>query len=207
MNYTTLTQQISDYCNRNDDLFKRQVPDFIEQAVNRIYTEAKNIGFEDTLEGQIDVNTNIIKKPPNWRITISLELYTGDQTFSRFLLPRTYEFCKTYWPNQTLLEVPEFYADYNNYEDYFVAPTPDRDYLYRLIYSGLPLFNEANGENFLTQRYSGLLFYACMVEAMFFIKDDVRIKDFQQLYQQNLAVVNGDSSERYTDRTLQRDKE
>jgi len=207
MNYSTLTEQISDYCNRNDDLFKRQVPDFIEQAVNRIYTEAKNIGFEVIEEKDLGVNINLIEKAPNWRVTISLEIYTPDQTFSKFLLPRSYEFCKSYWPNQTLVDEPSFYADYNNYSDYFIAPTPNRDYKYRLIYSGLPLFNESNQQNFLTQRYPALLFYACMVEAMFFVKDDVRIKDFQQLYQQNLAVINTDSSERYTDRTLQRDKE
>ncbi|MCP4264858.1 MAG: hypothetical protein GY777_04660 [Candidatus Brocadiaceae bacterium] len=207
MNYTTLTEQIKSYANRTDALFNAQIPNFIEQGINRIYSEAKNIGFEVTKIGDIAMSNTTIDKPANWRETISLEIYTEDQTFSKFLFNRSYEFCKSYWPNQTLTAEPSFYADYKDYEKFFFSPTADKAYKYRLIYLGIPLFNVQNGENFLTRRYPRLLFYACMLEAMPFLKDDERLGQFEQLYASSLDDINKDSTARYVDRISDRGKE
>ena len=207
MNYTTLTEQIKAYANRADAAFNAQIPNFIEQGINRIYSEAKNIGFEVIITGDVPENATSIDKPANWRETISFEIYSENQTFSKFLLPRSYEFCKSYWPNQTLTSEPSFYADYNDYNSFFISPTADKDYKYRLIYLGVPLFNEENSENFLTRRYSRLLFYACMLEAMPFLKDDERLGQFEQLYSSSLADINQDTTERYVDRTSDRGME
>ncbi len=54
MNYTTLTEQIKSYANRTDALFNAQIPNFIEQGINRIYSEAKNIGFEIIIKMNIN---------------------------------------------------------------------------------------------------------------------------------------------------------
>ena len=207
MNYTTLTEQIKAYANRKEDLFNAQIPNFIEQGINRIYSEAKNIGFEIIINGDIVLNNNTINKPANWRETINFEIYSEDQTFSKFLLPRSYEFCKSYWPNQILTSEPIFYADYNDYNNFFISPTTDKAYKYRLIYLGVPLFNGENSENFLTRRYPRLLFYACMLEAMPFLKDDERLGQFEQLYASSLDNINKDSTARYVDRISDRGKE
>lgn len=207
MNYTTLVDQINSYANRNDAAFNAQIPNFIEQGINRIYSEAKNIGFEIIITGDLALNNTTINKPANWRETISLEIYSEDQTFSKFLLPRSYEFCKTYWPNQTLTAEPSFYADFNDYNNFFLSPTVDRAYKYRLIYLGVPLFNAANSENFLTRRYPRLLFYACMLESMPFLKDDERLGQFEQLYSSSLANIIQDTNKHYIDRTTNRGTE
>ena len=207
MNYTTLTEQIKSYANRKDAAFNAQITNFIEQGINRIYSEAKNIGFEIIITGDVLENTTSIDKPANWRQTLSFELYIEDQTFSKFLLPRSYEFCKSYWPNQILTSEPIFYADYNDYNNFFISPTADKTYKYRLIYLGIPLFNTENSENFLTRRYPRLLFYACMLEALSFLKDDERIGPFEALYRNSLDNINEDTTQRYTDRTSDRDKE
>lgn len=207
MNYDTLTDQIKHYAARYDEYFTSQVPNFIEQGINRIYSEAKNIGFEIIITGDIATNATTLNKPANWRETVSLEIFKSDQSFSKFLLPRSYEFCKTYWPNQTLTEVPEFYADYNNYNNFFISPTANEPYQYRLIYLGVPLFNAANGDNFLTQRYPRLLFYACMLEAIPFLQNDSRLPQFEQLYASCLSDINQDTTDNYIDRTTKREAE
>lgn len=207
MNYTTLIAQIKSYANRSDAFFTEQIPNFIEQGLNRLYSEAKNIGFEVTVTGNLALNNTTIEKPANWRETISLELYTEDQTFSKFLFQRSYEFCKSYWPNQTLTSEPSFYANYNDYEQFFLCPTVDKAYKYRLIYLGIPLFNTENNENFLTKRYPRLLFYACMLEAIPFLKDDERLGQFEQLYASSLNDINQESASRYVDRTTDRSKD
>jgi hypothetical protein len=207
MDYTTLKNQIQSYANRDDPAFIEQIPNFIQQGINRLYSEAKNIGWEVEFVGDIARNETTVQKPAEWLETISFELYNTDQTFSKFLLPRSYEFCKSYWPNQTLTSEPQFYSYLNAYNNFFISPTPDKAYKYRLIYLGTPVFNEGKATNFLTQRYPRLLFYACMLEAMPFLKDDERLGSFEQLYASSLSDINKDSANRYVDRTSERDKD
>lgn len=206
MNYNTLRTQIEAYTNRRDEIFSSQIPNFIEQGINRIYSEAKNIGFEIIINGDIPANAASINKPANWRETISFRIYTEDQKFSKFLFNRSYEFCKSYWPDQSITGEPQFYADYHAYEKIFISPTTDKDYKYSMIYLGVPLFNSENSENFLTRRYPRLLFYACLLETLSFLKDDERLSYIENLYQNSLDNINKDSSARYTDRTAQRNK-
>ncbi len=207
MDYNTLTKQIQSYANRDDAAFIEQIPNFIEQGINRLYSEAKNIGWEVVITGDVVLNATTVPKPAGWLETISLELYSADQTFSKFLFPRSYEFCKSYWPNQTLTSEPQFYSYLDAYKDFFISPTADKAYKYRLIYLGTPIFNGGNATNFLTQRYPRLLFYACMLEAMPFLKDDERLGSFEQLYASSLSDINKDSANRYVDRTSERDKD
>lgn len=207
MDYNTLKNQIQSYANRDDKAFIEQIPNFIEQGINRLYSEAKNIGWEVVITGDVALNATTVPKPAGWLETISLELYSADQTFSKFLFPRSYEFCKSYWPNQTLTSEPQFYSYLDAYKDFFISPTADKAYKYRLIYLGIPIFNEYNTTNFLTLRYPRLLFYACMLEAMPFLKDDERLGSFEQLYASSLSDINKDSANRYVDRTSERDKD
>ena len=207
MDYNTLTKQIQSYANRDDAPFIEQIPNFIQQGINRLYSEAKNIGWEVVQEKDIASEQTTVAKPAGWLETISFELYSPNQTFSKFLLPRSYEFCKSYWPNQTLTSEPQFYSYLDAYDKFFISPTADKNYNYRLIYLGTPVFNSDKATNFLTQRYPRLLFYACMLEAMPFLKDDERLGSFEQLYASSLSDINKDSANRYVDRTSERDKD
>lgn len=216
MTYTSLITQIQQYANRTDPFFVSVIPDLIQQAIGRIYSEAKNIGFERVVQNNafFTANQAFIAKPADWKETISLQ-YTipGATPSTSFLLPRTYEFCINYWPNTTATAAPIFYANYGNditrggSDSFFIAPTPDQNYAGQIIYLGLPLFNQANPTNFLTLRYPNLLLYACMMEAIPLLKDDERVPVFESLYNRALQNINRDTSERYIDRTAKRDKD
>ena len=205
MNYTSLHDQIASYANRTDSFFTNQIANFIQQGIQRIYSEAKNIGFEQVLIGKLVPSQATMAKPANWRETISFELLDGDN--STFLWNRSSDFCRAYWPDDTQVAKPEFYSDFANYNLFRLAPVPDLEYDFRIIYLGLPLFNTDNPMNFLTERYSRLLFYACMLEAMPFLKDDERLVQFENLYASALSDINSDTTERYSDRTSKRDKD
>jgi hypothetical protein len=217
MNYASLTLQIQQYANRTDAFFVSVIPDFITQAINTIYCEAKSIGFETVLtsaNGLIVINQNLIAKPQGWKETISFQ-YTIPAAppappFSSFLLPRTYEFCINYWPNTTATGLPKFYANYGNSpgnDNFFIAPTPNATYPAQLIYLGLPTFDAMNTTNFLTLRYPSLLLYRCVLEAVIFLKDDERIAKFEDLYNKQLQDILKETTDRYTDRTSKRDKD
>jgi len=212
MDYNSLVAQIKAYANRNDDLFNAQIPNFINQGINRIYNEAKNIGFQQATNGlNINAGNNFVDKPLNWKETISFQITKG--TTSTFLLPRSYEFCINYWPVSATQAFPMFYADYSLPQqnvgngEFFIAPTSDGIYPYVITYLGLPLFNAMNPTNFLTDRFPNLLLYSCMTEAAPFLKDDERVPVFESYYNRALQNINRETTERYTDRTSKRDKD
>lgn len=219
MDYNSLIAEISAYVNRTDVAFTSQIPNFISQAVSRIYSQAKNIGFERvvTSNALLVANQPLINKPLDWIETVSIQ-YTipGAAPQTVFLGARTYEFCLTYWSNPTAVAAPKFYANYGNqtgnignvglsFDQFYIAPTPDVNYAGSIIYKGLPIFNIQYPTNFLTERYPTLLLDACLVEASPFLKNDERIPVWESRYRQSLQAVITDSEKRYIDRTSKRD--
>jgi hypothetical protein len=203
MDYTSLTEQIKQYSKRTDEFFISQIPNFINQAINRIYSEAKNIGFEKVVTAQLTQNQFLLDKPADWKETVSLTVSPGSLSVLQL---RTLEFCQAYWPNPTTERAtPLFYADYNNYSSFYLAPTPDQNYFFTLIYLALPLFNAQNTTNFLTLRYPSLLLYASMLETIPFLKGDERVPVFESLYNRALQSINKDAEKLYTDRVTKKD--
>jgi hypothetical protein len=209
MDYNSLTDQIKQYSKRTDEFFISQIPNFINQAINRIYSEAKNIGFEtvafpSTSAEQIQANNFLFPKPTNWKETVSftITLLPNNRTILQL---RTLEFCQSYWQNPNATGQPVFYADFNNYNSFYLAPTPDQNYNFQLIYLALPLFNAENPTNFLTTRYPSLLLYASMLETIPFLKGDERVPVFESLYNRALQGINKDAEKLYTDRVAKRD--
>jgi hypothetical protein len=203
MNYDSLTEQIKQYSKRTDDFFISQIPNFINQAINRIYSEAKNIGFEKVVTNRLTQNQFLLDKPADWKETVSLTINPGSLSVLQL---RTLEFCQAYWPNPDVNRAtPLFYADFNNYNSFYLAPTPDQNYDFTLIYLALPLFDESNAENFLTRRYPSLLLYASMLETIPFLKGDERVPVFESLYNRALQSINKDAEKLYTDRVAKRD--
>lgn len=203
MDYNSLTEQIKQYSKRTDEFFISQIPNFINQAINRIYSEAKNIGFEKVVTDRLTQNQVLLGKPADWKETVSLTISPGSLSVLQL---RTLEFCQAYWPNpSTERSIPLFYADYNNYNSFYLAPTPDQNYFFTLIYLALPLFNAENPTNFLTLRYPSLLLYASMLETIPFLKGDERVPVFESLYNRALQSINKDAEKLYTDRVAKRD--
>jgi hypothetical protein len=203
MDYNSLTEQIKQYSKRTDEFFISQIPNFINQAINRIYSEAKNIGFEKVVTERLIRNQFFLDKPADWKETVSLTISPGSLSVLQL---RTLEFCQAYWPNPSENRAtPLFYADYNNYSSFYLAPTPDQNYFFTLIYLALPLFNAENPTNFLTVRYPSLLLYASMLETIPFLKGDERVPVFESLYNRALQSINKDAEKLYTDRVAKRD--
>lgn len=218
MTYESLVIQIQTYANRKDAYFVDSIPYFIELAQERINREAKDIGFQKTVNGVCNLGVPTIGKPADWNQTVSLSYGVNDTALSP-LFSRTYEFCRTYWAMTNQTAAPMFYADNANnqdvltyaqspYNSIFLAPTPDRAYAYKLIYLQRPdVLSGANQTNWLTERAPDLIFYACMVESTPFLKDDERVPVWEAMYNRALQSSNLQTKQRYIDRTSQRDKD
>lgn len=221
MNYTTLASQIIAYANRGGSIeFAAAIPYFIEMGQQKIWKELNTTGFQKTTQlKKFKVNNAIIEKPADWQETISI-IYGAEDNFfinNVVLFPRSYEFCINYWPNINLSDAanpPLFYSDYQlgeenvkPYKNYLIVPTPDKQYNYQITYIGRPnLITNGNIENILTEYYPDLLFYACFLEALIYLKDDQRMPVYTKLYQESLTAANNLTKDRYTDRSSKRDE-
>jgi hypothetical protein len=216
MTYTSLTESIIANIQRNDEAFRKQVPDFIERAITKIYTEIDNLGIEKVKREnanpyQLTNGNPIIRKPTDWKKTLSLSYVNNDRGLTP-LFPCSYEFAITYWPNAVLTGTPLFYTDYNGFDyqeanlQFYITPTPNINANLVHVYIGVPLFNENNQENAITRRYPDVLFYGSMLQAMTYVKDDNRIATFDKMYTSALGRTNVERKDSFVDRTVKREE-
>ena len=188
LTYNSLVTDLEAYLQRTDALVQAQIPRFIMLAQNRIPREMKLLGFREEVTGAFNGNTlttGIMQKPADWRKTIAFYVGTGTNNVTHTpVLERTYEYIRTVYPDPTSTGTPRFYgdADYNNW---FVAPTPSSALPYKIAYySALTMLDSTTQTNWLTINAPDLLLYACLLEAVPFLKTDERIPVWQAMYTQ-----------------------
>lgn len=121
-----------------------------------------------------------------------------------FLLPRSYEYMRGYWPDDTLTGAPRFYSDYD-YNHWLFLPTPPAAYPYQVLYWELPpLLDDTNTTNWLTTYAPNLLLYASLIEMAPFLKEDERLTMWQQMYDRALLALSGEDMRQIADRTQMR---
>ena len=75
MDYTSLISDMKTYMLRTDPPYVTKIPDLIQQGIIRVYNNAKDLGFEITLNvDNVQANQSIINKPGNWRETVSIHM-------------------------------------------------------------------------------------------------------------------------------------
>lgn len=198
MTYDSLLTDIQTYAERNDAVFINQIPRFVMLAENKIAREVRNLGFIKYVTGNFPVSNPTFTKPARWRQTVSFN-YTDSNSKRVSLYPRSYDFCRTYWPNAALTDAPGYYADYD-YEHYFIVPTPNLGYAFEISYHERPQpLDATNQESWTTQYAPQLLFYECMMEASTFLKNPDKIQLWKGLYDIEVKGLAGEESERAGD--------
>jgi len=208
--FTTLKEDIRRYLERgftlaSDQLVYEQIPRLINLAERRIARELKVEGLINVLTGTLSPGLAVYPKPDRWRSTVSFNFGTGDQNSEyNQLFPRSYEYVRSYWPNRDQTDVPLFYAEYD-YSNWIVAPTPDQAYPFEvLVYQLLPLLDDTNQTNWLTDYAPQVLLYASLLEATPFLKNDERIPVWQQMYDRSAQALNGEDLSKILDRSARR---
>ena len=208
--FTTLQQDIRRYLERgftlaSDQIVYEQIPRLINLAERRIARELKVQGLINVITSTMVPGLAVYPKPDRWRTTVSFNFGTGDQGNEyNQLFSRSYEYIRSYWPDRTQTEAPQFYADYD-YNNWIVAPTPDAAYPFEvLVYQLLPLLDDASQTNWLTEYAPQVLLYASLLEATPFLKNDERIPIWQQMYDRSAQALNGEDLSKILDRSARR---
>lgn len=195
MTYNLLKQDIQGYAERSDSPFIEQIPRFIMMAENRIASEVRGLGYLRFVNSAMNVGNNTIEKPARWRETGSFSIVTSNDEVV-FLTQRGYTFCRSYWPNPALTDVPKHYGDYA-YEHFIIVPTPADNYSFELGYFERPVpLDDTNQTNWTTQYAPQLLLYASLLEAQPYLKLTQRIAEFQALYDRAAAAVDMEAQRR-----------
>ena len=205
--FTTLQQDIRRYLERgftlaSDAIVYEQIPRLINLAERRIARELKIEGLINVVTSTMQVGLAVYPKPDRWRTTVSFNYGIGNQYTQLF--PRSYEYVRSYWPNRDETGQPLFYADYD-YNNWIVSPTPDQAYPFEvLVYQLLPLLDDSNQTNWLTEYAPQVLLYASLLEATPFLKNDERIQVWQSMYDRSAQALNGEDLSKILDRSARR---
>ena len=192
LTYDSLLTDIQTYAERTDQPFVNQISRFVMLAENRLASEVRGLGSQKYVTGFL--NNSTFAKPERWRETISFNITTSEGR--KFLMPRSYDYCRAFWPDVAQTGVPRYYADYE-YEHFLVVPTPAQAYSFELAYYERPEpLSASNQTNWFTQYAPQMLLYATLLEAQPFLKRPERIAEFQSLYDRALQGLAQETSRR-----------
>lgn len=225
MTFNSLITDLRAYLERGDGTTDptvyNQLPRLINLAERAITRKLKVIGMEIPVLAQLTPNQFTYGKPNGWRRTVSMNfgastLVPQNQVYwfppgtnltnntRTPIFPRSYEYCRTYWPDQTQVTQPKFYADYD-YQHWLIAPTPNANYPWEIVYYGLPqLLDASNQTNFWANFCPEVLLYRSLLECAPFLKDDARIQTWRAMYEEAAGGVNQEDLERVADRAAVR---
>lgn len=200
MTYSSLLDDVRKYIERgftpvSDPLVYEQLPRMVTLAERRITRDLKVQGFVRAVNATISAGLAVYRKPDRWRDTVSMTI-GGVPVF-----PRSYEYLRSYWPQESETGTPEFYADYD-FNHWLITPTPATDTTAQILYYEQPaLLGDENQTNWFTEYAPDALLYGVLVEAAMFLKNDARVQSLQPVYAQALQSINNEDLKRITDRT------
>jgi len=203
MTFASLQVDLRRYLERgftlaDDPYVYEQLPRLINMAERRIARDLKIQGFIVAVTTPLSVGVSTYAKPNRWRETISMTTKDGNTVTPVYT--RSYEYCRSYWPDDTQTGQPQFYADYD-YTHWLLVPTPNDTYDLEVLYYELPvLLDDAQQTNWLTDYAPNLLLFASLLEATPFLKNDDRITTWQNFYQSAANALNTEDLKKILDR-------
>lgn len=213
MTFSSLLADLKKYLERGGALDTEvfdQLPTLINLAERNIARGLKVLGTQNIVISAQIAGTSVYAKPDRWRDTVSMDIGLGVGLLGnnrKFLYPRSYEYCRSYWPNSDERAEPEFYCDYG-FSAWLVVPTPVQAYNWEITYYQQPPYLDAvNQTNWLSEYAPDALLYRSLLECEPFLKNDERIKVWETLFGQSMALLDGEDLQRIVDRSAVRDKD
>ena len=204
MTYKNLIQTLRQYVERGggqDETVDYQMPYIVNRAERSLADKLKIQGYRHVLVSRVQTAKAVIAKPEGWRNTVSINIGTGPSKNRRTTLrARSYEYIRSLYPDDTRVDTPVFYTDYDQ-DHWLVGPTPDDNYPFEALVYRLPdLLGEENQQNYLTQFTPNMLLYECLKALEPFIKNDGRMMLWKTLADDEFNNVNMQDMAKVSDR-------
>lgn len=197
LTYDNLVSTIKQYLERSDASVVERIPTFITLAEFEIAQQIKTLGQIQVVQANMNIGNPIIQKPARWRKTVSMTVNNGTQKSPVFL--RKFEYLQSY-NNEGSTGLPIYYGDYD-YDHWLVAPTPDDDYQFEVLYyERLEPLSTENQTNWITNNAPNAMLFGTLLQAVIYLKDDQR-QIFQQKYDMAMAALKAEDITRVGDRS------
>ncbi len=208
MTFNSLQTDLRDYLERGtsvDPTVFEQLPRLINLAERQLANSIKLLGFVRVATDTLTVGQSVVPKPDRWRDTISINIGVGVDQRRTQVFPRSYEYCRTFWPDEELTEQPKFYADYD-YFNWLIAPSASEAYPIEVNFWELPaLLDNTNQTNWTTDFAPNALLHGSLLQATPFLKNDERIPVWQAIYDRDVAILEAQDVKRIVDRNVTRE--
>lgn len=203
LTYDTLVSDVKSYTERpNDDKLADQLPRLIMLAENRIATALRILGVRKVGQGTFNAGDPVLVKPALWRVSESFRYQTAAGDWQDLYL-RTYEYCRQFWPNPSVkTDDLRYYADYD-FDHFFIVGTPLTALTFELTYVARlePLSSSAQA-NWYTSNAPQLLLAATLLETEIWLKNQTRVAQRQQAYEEALGSFKSQDAQRVFDRNV-----
>jgi len=196
LTYTTLISRIKDAAENDGQEFDNAVPDFIDRAELRLTREIDSLGLTNFATSNFVQGDPFIQKPvvPTRSLIVRNVNFTTSTGLRTQLLLRSKDYLNDYWRNRTSVGQPRYYANWGA-EKLLIAPAPVSAYEVEMSYVAQPaaLASATNEENYYTQYCANALFYASMVEALYWMKNPAAAQYWDQQYQREAVFLNNEA--------------
>ena len=175
MNYTELTQAITDYTENTETSFVGNIPTFIRQAEEKILRQVLIPELRKASTGATVASSQYLARPSDMIAVYSIALQDGSGNWE-YLLNKNVTFIKEAYPSEPTAK-PKYYAQFvggtSTTPGFFIlGPTPDAVYNVQINYYYDPPSIVNAGTTWLGDNAETALLYGCLLEAYSYMKGD-----------------------------------
>lgn len=186
---TNLWQLIQNYTESTETSFVTNIPTFVIQAEERIYTSVQLPAARKNVIGAATASNKYLSLPDDWLSTFSIAVINPVTSAQTYLINKDVSFIRASYPDPGALGTPQHYALFDN-NTYILGPTPDLSYNFELHYFGYPASITVAGSSWIGTNFETVLLYGCLREAYLYLKGEQDITTYyEQKYQEALALL------------------
>lgn len=185
--YTTLVDAIKALAEDFGTEFAAFIPTIIQLAEDKILRDLDLEYFDVVTATNFVAASPLVTKPTGTIATRSLHYTDASGNFVH-VDPRSWEFVKDYWPNETTTTAaPKYFTEYSATQWYFAGtPSGTNAVTSRCVIVPTGL-SGSNPTTWLSQYMGDLLLMACMACSEQFLKADERIPVWKQEYAERIS--------------------
>jgi hypothetical protein len=183
MNYAELTELIQDTTENRDLTFVANIPNFIQDAERRIYTEVQLPQFRKTAPLALVTGVYVQPMPSDFLRPASVLMTVSGEP--RYLDLKEYEYARLAFSGQG---APRVYAFRDDTQELIVAPAPAAAYPAEITYYFYPESIVTAGTTWLSENFSNVLLYGSLIQAYIFMKGEA---DVMQAYVESYRAALG----------------
>ena len=196
MNYAELVQAIKDYTENLETSFVSQIPNFVQQAEERIYRSVMIPELRKNVTASTSAGNQYLARPADFLAVFSIAVVDGDGDYS-YLLDKDVNFIREAYPRSSTQGLPQYYGQFDGDDtvgsgNFILGPTPDANYTVELHYYFDPPSIVTTGTSWLGDNAEAALLYGALIEAYTYMKGEADILGlYGQRYEEALAQLGG----------------